>query len=122
MGSAAGGDTGSGRSDRHRHPGSTGEPGDGDGEDHAGGDSMTYQTLNPYTEKLESRFEDHTDAQLEEILAKAQTAFETDWSVRPLAARKAIVKKAAAILREKIDEFAKPITIEMGKLFNESKE
>ena len=31
-----------------------------------------------------------------------------------------LLKKAASILREKIDEFAKPITLEMGKLFREA--
>ena len=34
--------------------------------------------------------------------------------------RKAIVKRAASILREKLDEFAEPITLEMGKLFGEA--
>ncbi len=82
---------------------------------------MAYQTINPYSEKLLKSFKEHTDAQLEAILAKAEETYENDWSLRSLAARKAIVKKAASILREKHDEFAKPITLEMGKLFREAK-
>ena len=81
---------------------------------------MAYQTINPYSEKLLKSFKEHTDAQLEAILAKAEETYENDWSLRSLAARKAIVKKAASILREKHDEFAKPITLEMGKLFREA--
>jgi len=81
---------------------------------------MAYQTINPYTEELVKTFTEHTDAQLEAIIAKAEETYENDWSLRSLAERKAIVKKAASILREKLDEFAKPITIEMGKLFREA--
>jgi succinate-semialdehyde dehydrogenase / glutarate-semialdehyde dehydrogenase len=81
---------------------------------------MAYQTINPYTEELMKTFPEHTDEQLDAILAQAQTVFQNDWSRRSLADRKAIVKKAAAILREKRDEFARPITLEMGKLFREA--
>jgi succinate-semialdehyde dehydrogenase/glutarate-semialdehyde dehydrogenase len=81
---------------------------------------MAYQTINPFTEELVKTFREHTDAQLEAIIAKAEEIYENDWSLRPLAERKAIVKKAASILREKRDEFATPITIEMGKLFREA--
>jgi succinate-semialdehyde dehydrogenase / glutarate-semialdehyde dehydrogenase len=81
---------------------------------------MAYQTINPYTEELVKTFPDHTEEQLETIIAQAQAAFQNDWSRRPLAERKAIVKKAASIMREKRDEFARPITLEMGKLFREA--
>ena len=81
---------------------------------------MEYQTINPFTEELVKTFPEHTDAQLEDIIAKAEDVYENDWSLRSLDQRKAVVKKAAAILREKLDEFATPITIEMGKLFREA--
>jgi len=83
---------------------------------------MAYQTINPYTEELVNSFQEHTDTQLEAILAKAEETYENDWSLKSLAERKVIVKKAASILREKLDEFAKPITLEMGKLFGEARE
>ena len=54
------------------------------------------------------------------ILAKAEKTFENDWSQRSFSERKAILKKAASILRENLDEFAKPMTLEMGKLFTEA--
>jgi succinate-semialdehyde dehydrogenase / glutarate-semialdehyde dehydrogenase len=81
---------------------------------------MAYQTINPFTEELVNAFREHTDAQLEAIIAKAEETYANDWSLRSLAERKAIVEKAASILREKLDEFATPITIEMGKLFREA--
>ena len=81
---------------------------------------MEYQTINPFTEELIKTFPEHTDAQLQEIIAKAEAVYESDWRQRTLDERKAVVKKAAAILRENLDEFAKPITLEMGKLFREA--
>jgi len=81
---------------------------------------MQYQTINPFTEQLLKTFQEHTDAQLEKIIAKAEAVYEHDWSLTTLEYRKAVVKKAAAILREKRDEFARPITLEMGKLFREA--
>jgi len=81
---------------------------------------MEYQTINPFTEELVKTFSEHTDAQLEEVIARAEAVYENDWRLRTLNERKAVIKKAAAILREKRDEFAKPITLEMGKLFREA--
>ncbi|HKA00242.1 MAG TPA: aldehyde dehydrogenase family protein [Candidatus Solibacter sp.] len=81
---------------------------------------MQYQTINPYTEELIRAFPEHSDAQLEEIIARAVSVYENDWRLRSIAMRKAVLKKAASILRKKRDEFAKPITLEMGKLFREA--
>jgi len=81
---------------------------------------MQYQTINPFTEQLIKTFPMHTDAQLEDIIATAEAVYENDWRLRTLDERKAVVKKAASILRENRDEFAKPITLEMGKLFREA--
>jgi acyl-CoA reductase-like NAD-dependent aldehyde dehydrogenase len=83
--------------------------------------AMAYQTINPYTEELVKTFPEHTDAQLQTILAKAKETYENDWSLRSLAERKAIVKKAASIMRRDLEKFAMPITLEMGKLFGEAK-
>jgi len=81
---------------------------------------MVYQTINPCTEEVIETFPSHTDAEIESIIGKARKTYATDWSLRPLAARKAVLKRAASILREKINEFAELITLEMGKLFREA--
>jgi succinate-semialdehyde dehydrogenase / glutarate-semialdehyde dehydrogenase len=79
-----------------------------------------YETINPFTEELIESFGEHTNAELESVIAKAQETYENDWKLRSPAERKAIVKKAASILREQQDEFAKLVTLEMGKLFREA--
>ena len=81
---------------------------------------MLYQTINPFTEEVIKVFPEHTDAQLEEIIVKAESVYEKDWHPRTLTERKAVLKKAAAILREKREGFAKLVTLEMGKLFREA--
>ncbi len=81
---------------------------------------MAYQTINPNSEELIKSFPEHTDEQLDKIIAQSESTYKNDWSRKTPAERKAIVKKAASILREKRDEFAKPITLEMGKLFREA--
>jgi succinate-semialdehyde dehydrogenase/glutarate-semialdehyde dehydrogenase len=83
---------------------------------------MAYQTVNPFTEKLVKSFNEHTDEQLESIIATAEDTYQNDWGLRSVAERKAIVKKAASIMRKKLDEFATLITLEMGKLFQESRD
>ena len=81
---------------------------------------MAYQTINPFSEELIETYAEHTDAQLEAILAKADEAFRGEWGLKSLADRKIILKKAASILRNQIDLYAAPITLEMGKLYREA--
>ena len=81
---------------------------------------MAYQTINPFTEELVKSFKDHSGAQLESIIAQAEAAFRRDWSLRPLAQRKGIMKKAASIMRQDLDQHATTMTLEMGKLVTEA--
>jgi len=80
---------------------------------------MSYQSINPYNGELVKSFDEHTDPQLETAIATAATCFDT-WRKMTFAERAVIVAKAAAIMRERADEFARPMTLEMGKLFTES--
>jgi succinate-semialdehyde dehydrogenase/glutarate-semialdehyde dehydrogenase len=84
-------------------------------------DSMTYQTINPATGELVAKFEDITDQELEVRLATAHKIFESDWRHRSVAERAGIVSRAAAILREKADEYAHYLTLEMGKRIGEAR-
>ena len=77
---------------------------------------MPYQSTNPYTAKVEKTFADISPAELEQKLALAQHCFKTDWSHRSFADRTAILKRAAALMRERSQMFAELITLEMGKL------
>jgi succinate-semialdehyde dehydrogenase/glutarate-semialdehyde dehydrogenase len=81
---------------------------------------MPYQTVNPTNEELIETFPEHTDQQLEKIIAQADSTYKNDWSLKSISDRGTILKKAASIMREKRDDFARPITLEMGKLFREA--
>lgn len=81
---------------------------------------MTYQSVNPYNGKILKTFEGLTDRQLESALETAATCFES-WRHTTFTERATVVAKAAAIMRARIDEFARPVTLEMGKLIDEAR-
>lgn len=81
---------------------------------------MTYQSINPYNGVILKTFEELTDQQLEAAVHAAQQCFET-WRHTTFAHRSMVVKRAAAILRSRVEDFARPITLEMGKLIEESR-
>jgi len=81
---------------------------------------MGYQTRNPYTEELLESFPEHTDLDLEQFLARAAAAY-AHWRRVSYAQRGEVIRKAAAILREEGDRFARLITLEMGKLLAEAR-
>ena len=80
---------------------------------------MTYQSVNPYDGRILKSFDEMTDEQLETALATAAACFET-WRRKTFAERAVVVAKAASLLRARSDEFARPVTLEMGKLFAEA--
>ncbi len=81
---------------------------------------MAYQSLNPYNERVFRTFDEHSDEQLETRVRTAQTCFET-WRNTTFSERAVILKRAAKILRSRVDDFARPVTLEMGKLILESR-
>jgi succinate-semialdehyde dehydrogenase/glutarate-semialdehyde dehydrogenase len=81
---------------------------------------LSYQTVNPATGALVKTFAPISDRDLEGVLATAHNTFETDWRKRAVAGRARIVSQAASILREKADEYAQLITLEMGKRIMEA--
>jgi len=82
--------------------------------------AKAYQSVNPYDGKIFKTFEELTDAQLETALATAATCYDT-WRHITFAERATVTAKAAAILRARVDEFARPVTLEMGKRIDESR-
>jgi succinate-semialdehyde dehydrogenase/glutarate-semialdehyde dehydrogenase len=81
---------------------------------------MTYQSVNPFDGKAGEKFEKLTDAQLETALETAANCFEK-WRRTTFAERGAIASKAASLMRERIDELAPLVTLEMGKLISEAR-
>ena len=82
---------------------------------------MPYHTINPFTETLVKTFPEQTDEQLKSIIRQAHDTFSNDWSKRSVADRKKILKSAVKLFRERREELAQYITLEMGKLITESR-
>ena len=81
---------------------------------------MAYQSTNPYDGKVFKSFDDITDAQLEDKLKTASHCYEATWRNTSFAERKAVLSKAAALMRERMQPLAELITLEMGKLIDQS--
>ena len=81
---------------------------------------MPYQSINPATGKVLKTFKELTATQLEKAVRIAATCY-TTWRHTSFTRRAAVAAKAAAILRKRVDEFARPMTLEMGKRIEEAR-
>ena len=82
--------------------------------------AAAYQSINPYDGKAGKTFATLTDRQLEVKLAAAAHCF-ASWRHRSYADRAVLVAKAAALLHDQADAFARLMTLEMGKRINEAR-
>jgi len=78
-----------------------------------------YRSVNPYDGKTLKTFEELSDAQLEAAIKTAATCFDS-WRNESFRNRATIIAKAATLMRERTDELAQLVTLEMGKLIGES--
>ena len=81
---------------------------------------MTFQTTNPYTGERLADYPAYTNAEVETRLATAATQF-ADWSGRSFQYRADCFNRLAVVLRQKQDELALLMTLEMGKILAESR-
>ena len=81
---------------------------------------MSYQSINPYNGRTLKTFEQMTDTQLETALERAANCFEA-WRRRTFEERAVVLLNAATAMREDLDVFARPATLEMGKLIAEAR-
>jgi succinate-semialdehyde dehydrogenase/glutarate-semialdehyde dehydrogenase len=81
---------------------------------------MTYQSLSPYDGKLIETFADISATEYENRLAAAQSCFES-WRHRTYAERAVVIARAARLLHEQADAFARIMTLEMGKRISEAR-
>ena len=81
---------------------------------------MAYQSTNPYDGKVVKTFDEITDRQLGEKLTTASDCFENVWRRKTFAQRRQVLARAAALMRERSQQFAELITLEMGKLIAQS--
>jgi succinate-semialdehyde dehydrogenase/glutarate-semialdehyde dehydrogenase len=83
-------------------------------------ESMSYQSVNPFDGKLLKTFPEMSNEQLEAAIATASKCFDT-WRKKSYSERALIVGKAAELMHSRVDEFARPATLEMGKRINEAR-
>ena len=81
---------------------------------------MTYASINPADGKLLKKFDEINDKEFETKIATAQACYET-WRHKTYAERAVIIGKAAEIMHKKCDEFARIMTLEMGKRIGEAR-
>jgi len=81
---------------------------------------MAYKTVNPFTGEVITSFAEIHQQAIDGKLQKAAACFET-WRNKSFDDRKKVVQKIAYLMRERSDELAALITLEMGKRIKESK-
>ncbi|MDN6162290.1 MAG: NAD-dependent succinate-semialdehyde dehydrogenase [Atopostipes sp.] len=81
---------------------------------------MAYQTINPYTNELVKEYPDATDEELEETLKRADNLYE-EFKTQDIKERAKLLRNVAKEIRDRSDEMARTLTIEMGKLIGEAK-
>ena len=76
---------------------------------------MAYASVNPYTNETLKTYPDATNAEIEQTLDASHNAF-LAWKDRSIADRVAVLQRAADLLRSRANEYAKLLTLEMGKI------
>ena len=81
---------------------------------------MIFKSINPYNETEVGSHNALSNEALLEQLNKNQAIFES-WRKVPLAERCQLLKNAGQVLRDHVEEYAKMITLEMGKPITEAR-
>ena len=77
------------------------------------------KSINPYNQSPLEEFEFHSDTIIDKKLKSASQAF-TQWRKTSFAQRSNCMMSLAKLLRQKKEEYARTITLEMGKVLKES--
>ncbi|WP_339834305.1 NAD-dependent succinate-semialdehyde dehydrogenase [uncultured Flavobacterium sp.] len=81
---------------------------------------MKFKSVNPYNNQVVGEYSSLSEEALKTKLEISQKAF-TTWKKVSLAERCQLIQKAGQVLRDNIEEYAKMITLEMGKPIKESR-
>ena len=79
------------------------------------GPRSSYATVNPYTNEVVREFTSLRGEEIDRAIERAHRALEP-WRQRGAAERAEVVGRAAVLMRERYEELARTITLEMGKL------
>lgn len=81
---------------------------------------MEFKSINPYNGKEVGTYFDEKDNEVSEKLKNSEKAFKK-WRKVPISDRAELMAKAGNILRQNVEEYAKMISLEMGKPITESR-
>ena len=81
---------------------------------------MEFKSVNPYSGKEAGIHKEHTEEELSEMLNKAGESFNS-WRNVPIVERSELMRNAGQVLRNNTEEYARMITLEMGKPITESR-
>ncbi len=83
-------------------------------------EGSTFSVLNPATREEVGRVRDYGVEGVERSIETAHRMF-PDWAARPASQRAEILQKAAGLIRQRIEELARTMTLESGKPLVESR-
>lgn len=75
---------------------------------------MEFKTVNPYDGKEIAIYREFSESEIFAKVEKADSAFKS-WRKVPVEERANLIAKAGQVLRENVEEYARMITLEMGK-------
>lgn len=77
------------------------------------------KSINPFNGQLLNTYKEHSSGDLHEIIGKVQQEYIL-WKQTSFHERSALMSRVAFVLRNRKEEFARQMTLEMGKLLRES--
>lgn len=80
-----------------------------------------FRTQDPRTGEVLERFQNHSDAALQDLLSQAAAGF-AEWSARSMAERAGVVARAAELFDERRRDLAAVAALEMGKPLDQADE
>jgi succinate-semialdehyde dehydrogenase/glutarate-semialdehyde dehydrogenase len=83
--------------------------------------STHYKSINPYTEEVVYEMPMQSREEALSVLEKAQAVHDNGWRDAGFAERAALLMAVAKEMRDNLDEYARPMTEEMGKPIGEAR-
>lgn len=81
---------------------------------------MEFKSINPYNQEEVGSYTEQSPAEIKQVLEKAGQAY-GQWRTVPLEDRATLMIKAGQVLRDHAEEYARMITLEMGKPITEAR-
>ncbi len=82
---------------------------------------MAYQTINPFNNKLIKEYPTHNSQHVEKALETAHQLYKSDWAQGDIKPRLQVLRKLSEIMSSRVEELAEIVSVEMGKLIEQSR-